>query len=212
MSNFLLKSLSIFDSISDDEYNTIIKQFSIKKSYKKNQIIFSENDNIYDIAIITKGEIQITKNYFNGDRNIITKLHEKKIFGLSFVCAKIYKIPFTVTCSEDAEIVFIKYKNLESNVNLYSKIVSNILYIISKKNITLSQKMEYLSKRSIKEKIMAYLNDEAIFNNSNTFNIPYNREELANYLCIDRSAMSLVLSKMKKEHILSFNKNTFTIL
>ncbi len=100
----------------------------------------------------------------------------------------------------------------EGACEFHNQIIVNLLEIISTKNIYLMRKIKYLSKRSIREKLLSFLSEQAQMNNSNAFEIKFDRQELADYLSVDRSAMSKELSKLKKEHILNYRKNWFQLL
>ena len=110
----------------------------------------------------------------------------------------------------ELHILFIDYDKF---INLENKqIIKNMLKILSEKNVFLTSKIECLSKRSIRSKLLSYLSDFALKKNTNEFKIPFNRQELADFLGVDRSALSSELSKLQKEKILKFNKNEFKLL
>ena len=98
-----------------------------------------------------------------------------------------------------------------SACGFHTRLVRNLLASVAKRAHALTRKIEHTSKRSTREKLLSYLSDQADSARSNTFSIPFNRQELADYLSVDRSAMSAELSKMRKEGIVDFDKNRFTL-
>jgi CRP-like cAMP-binding protein len=121
-----------------------------------------------------------------------------------------------VQATENCEIMFIDCKRIIKTCNnacvFYWNLIENMLSVIARKNIMLNQKMEILSKRTTREKLLAFFNTQVQMNHSKKFSIPYNREGLAFYLCLDRSALSRELSNMRDEGLLKFNKNEFEII
>ena len=97
------------------------------------------------------------------------------------------------------------------NCRFHSQIIKNLLSVLARKSLMLSRKMEHTSKRTTREKLLSYLSEQAVLAGSNSFAIPFNRQELADYLFVDRSAMSAELSRMKKEGILEYEKNRFLL-
>jgi CRP-like cAMP-binding protein len=129
-------------------------------------------------------------------------------------CAGIDRSPVTVQAAEDVEILFIDYKKIittcPSACPFHARLIENMLKLVAKKNLMLNQKLEILSKRTTREKLLCFFDTQR--GSSQRFTIPFNREELARYLCVDRSAMSNELCKMRDDGIIRFRKNVFDVL
>ena len=213
----ILKKSKLFQDMSDDDILKSLKCLSGKtNTYTKDEIIYFAGDEISKIGIILNGSILITKDDIMGNRNILTSISQSELFGETFVCSDIKYIPVTVTASQKCEILFIEFSRITqtctSNCNFHNTLIKNMLYIISSKNILLNNKIEILSAKTTRDKLMAYFNIQIIKNKTNKFKIPFNRDALADFLNLNRSSMSRELSKMRDENIIKFNKNEFEIL
>ncbi|MCP1102148.1 CRP-like cAMP-binding protein [Aequitasia blattaphilus] len=206
MKDILTKN-PLFVGIDEKELADELEKIGVKtKKYQKGEFILLEGDEALDIGIVTKGSAYVVHENYWGERNILTHLLPGDLFGEAFAVAGVESLPISVLATEEAEIVFIRYQNL-----IGSKILLNLLEIVAKKNIVLTKKMEHLSQRSIREKILSFLSEEARQKKSHQIEIPFNRQELADYLCVDRSALSRELGKMEEEGIVEFHKSNFTL-
>lgn len=212
-----LRNSELFKNISDED---IIKSIECLKGkvtkYNKDDIIYSIGDEINKIGIILYGSILITKDDIMGNRNILTSISESGLFAETFVCSNIKYIPVTVIANEESEILFLEFKQFinscKSNCDFQNKLIMNMLYILANKNFTLNNKLEILSTKTTRDKLIAYFNIQINIKKTNKFKIPFNREALADYLNLNRSSMSRELSKMRDEGIIKFNKNEFEIV
>lgn len=212
----VLKSVPLFSDIDTPDIKSLLNCLSAKtENYKTNNAIFLSGDKAEYVGIVLSGTIQIIKEDFYGNRNIIAYASRGQLFGEAFACANIKILPVSVFAVEDCEIMLIDYRRIITtcphNCSFHSKLIFNMLRIVANKNIMLSQKIEFISKRTTKEKLLAYLSSEAKKAGSNSFSIPYNRQELADYLSVDRSAMSAELCKLRKSGVIEFVKNKFVL-
>ena len=213
MNNFeIIKECPIFKDFSIDE---IIEIFSVvsfyEKIYKKNDIILAENTKIEYFGIITNGKIALSNFDYFGNRNILNVFEKGDSFAEALVSLEI-QIPHEVISLTDSSIVWIEYKSLSKSL-YYQKILNNLLNIISTKNLILNKKLQILSKRTTREKILEYLsNQKKTLSLDSNFEINLNRNEMADYLALDRSNLSRELGKLKKEGIIDFKKNKFKLL
>ena len=214
--DFLMK-LPIFYNLKKDEIIKILKFFSYsKEDFEKNNFIFEIGKPISKIGIILSGEINIIKEDFWGNRNILNKFKSGEIFGEVFALAKVSPNNILVETSQNSKILFLDLTNFsidnENNSSEILKFLSNIFKISLKKNILFTEKLEHITKKTIREKIISYLSTEALKNRSNSFFIKFDRQELADYLFVERSALSRELSSMKKDGLIEYNKNYFTLI
>ncbi|MCZ7408711.1 Crp/Fnr family transcriptional regulator [Parvimonas micra] len=213
MNNFeTVKECPIFKNFSIDE---IIEIFSVisfyEKDYKKNDIILAENTKVEYFGIITNGKIALSNFDYFGNRNILNVFEKGDSFAEALVSLEI-QIPHEVISLTDSSIVWIEYKSLSKSL-YYQKILNNLLNIISTKNLILNKKLQILSKRTTREKILEYLsNQKKTLSLDSNFEINLNRNEMADYLALDRSNLSRELGKLKKEGIIDFKKNKFRLL
>lgn len=219
MINYLeiLKKNSLFTDFNDDEILTLLYSINAKISlYEKNEYILHINDDIDKFGILIEGQLNVQRIDYEGNLNIISNLKPSQLFAEAFVYADIKKMPVNVFCITQCKVIFIKKDSIESlfenDIHLYRKISNNILKDMSKKLFSLNRKVEILTKQNIREKVLAYLNSIYEVTNKNIIEVPFNREQLADFLCVNRSALSRELSKMKDEGIIDFHKNAFKIL
>ena len=214
--DFLMK-LPIFYNLKNEEIINILNFFNYsKEDFEKNNFIFEIGKPINKIGIILSGEINIIKEDFWGNRNILNKFKSGEIFGEVFALAKVSPNNILVETSQNSKILFLDLTNFsidnENNSNEILKFLSNIFKISLKKNILFTEKLEHITKKTIREKIISYLSTEALKNRSNSFFIKFDRQELADYLFVERSALSRELSSMKKDGLIEYNKNYFTLI
>ncbi|MEB3012495.1 Crp/Fnr family transcriptional regulator [Parvimonas sp. D2] len=213
MNNFeIIKECPIFKDFSIDE---IIEIFSVvsfyEKNYKKNDIILAENTKVEYFGIITNGRIAVSNFDYFGNRNILNVFEKGDSFGEALVSLET-KIPHEIISLTSSSVIWIEYSSL-SNSQYYQKILNNFLTIISMKNLILNKKLQILSKRTTREKILEYLsNQKKQLSLDSNFEINLNRNEMADYLALDRSNLSRELGKLKKEGIIDFEKNKFKLL
>ncbi len=211
----ILKFNPIFSEIEENEFASILSCLnSSAKKYTKNETIIMAGDFISKIGVLISGSANIIKNDLEGNQLIVSELAQNDIFAESIVCAGIGASPVTVIATSNCEVLFLDYAKVinvcSNSCTFHSKLISNLISIIANKNLLLNQKIDILSKRSIREKTLHFLKLYAKGENKLTINL--NREQLANYLCVDRSALSAELSRMQKDKIISFKKNQFELL
>lgn len=209
-----IKNNPLFDGISFEDFESLLNCLTTKTvRYKKNEIILLSGDIVNFVGLVLSGGIKIIKEDKGGNITILTELSSSELFGEVFACAGIEYSPVTVQASEDCEILFIDYKRIAiscaASCPFHAKLIGNMLKLIAKKNLLLNQKNEILSKRTIRGKLLLFFDNQRGM--ARKFKIPYDREELANYLCVDRSSMSRELCKMRDEGLISFTKNKFEV-
>lgn len=213
----LLKNSKLFTGMSHADLQEILKCLDAKKkTFNKNTYIVSAGEYISQLMLVLSGNVQIRHVDYWGNVNIINQFSVGEIFGESFIAPGSTPITNDVLATSDCTILFLNiYKLLtlcSKNCKFHTTLITNLFVIISQKNRNLVNKVKFISHRTTREKLLAYLSDEAQKANSPIFSIPFNRQELADFLAVERSAMSKELGKMKKEGIIDFSKNNFTLL
>jgi CRP-like cAMP-binding protein len=206
----------LFSGINEGDLERLLRCLSaVSTVYEKNDFIFLAGEAVSSVGLVLSGSVNVIKEDFWGSRSIIAKLHSGELFAESFSCAKVKAIPVSVVAAEKCEVMLIKYPGIVrtcvSSCQFHNTLIQNMLNITASKNIKLTQKIEYMTKKTTKEKLLAYLSARALEAGGSSFDIPFNRQELADYLSVDRSAMSNVLCKMRDEGLLKFNKNHFEL-
>lgn len=213
--NFL-SGVPLFHGIAPDELSGMLKCLNAREaSYKKQDIILLEGQPVSSVGIVLSGKVQIIKEDFDGSRNIMSDIGKGNLFAEAYSCVKTESLPVTVLSVTDSEILFVDYMKIisvcSSACKFHTRLIENMMRILASKNILLNRKIEHISKRTTREKLLAYLSDQAAKSGKREFDIPYNRQELADYLCVDRSAMSNELCKLQDDGILVFHLNHFRL-
>jgi len=206
----------IFKDIHSDELTILLKCLNaIKKSYKRGDYAFFAGEKMTHLGVLLYGSADIVQEDALGRKNIVTKINPKGVFGEGIAAAKLNESPVSVIACEDTDILFLGYNQMiercEANCTFHTRLIANMLELMSNKIIMLNRKLNYSLMKTIREKIVNYLVESYGINSNKSFLVPYNREELANYFSVDRSSLSRELAKMKHEGLIDFNKNKFTL-
>ncbi len=183
-----------------------------RRCYSKGQFILLSGSRTEEMGIVLKGCVQIEQNDFWGNRTILDKISEGGFFAETYAITGEPSM-VDVEETEDCEIAFINICKIMSGSNAQARmgILQILVNICSKKNLKLSQKIMFTSAKTIRARLNAYLTYQAKLNGSKEFDIPFDRQQLADYLNLERSAMSGELSKMAKEGLLETRKNHFIL-
>jgi len=219
MKNYLstLQNCPLFAGITESDIETLMKCLSASNNhYNKNSIIWCEGDTVKFIGIVLIGAVHVLREDYWGKRKILTRVESGGLFGEAFVCSGVEELPISIMTAEESEILFIDYKRImapcSAACGFHAGLIRNLTLILARKNITLMQKLEYVTQSTTREKLLAYFSEQARLTGSNEFDIPFNREELADFLSVERSAMSAELSKMRKDGLVLYRKSHFELL
>ena len=212
-----IKNSPVFYGMNDEELKGLLECFHARiRRYEKGDMIIRQGDMISNIYLILLGGVNIEKDSYWGRRIIITRLGKNQNLALSFVGSKDIESNIDAVAVEDTHVLVLSYEKCTSmcqNACIRHKIlINNLFQILSKENIELIQKIENVSQKTIRDKLLTYLSNEARKKHSNSFDVQFNRQDLADYLNVDRSAMSFELSKLQKEGFIKYNKNHFELI
>lgn len=186
------------------------------QSFSKNETIFMEGSPATQVGVVLSGGVQIVKEDYYGKRSIMATLQPGQLFGESFACADIDRLPVSAIAVEKSEIMRIDCRRItmtcSSACAFHKQMILNLLGVVADKNLMLSQKIEIMSRRSTREKLMTYLLNQAKRRKSSEFTIPLDRQGLADYLGVERSALSAEISKLRADGVLETNRSYFKLL
>jgi len=184
------------------------------KNFKKDEIILSAGDKPVNVGVVMTGRIHIVREDIDGNRMILSAAAPGEIFAEAMCCAGVTESPVTVISETDSSVLFINISRLlrtcQSSCVFHAKLIENMLGIIANKNLHLQSRIEILSLKSVRARATRYLESFAA-KKGKDFTIPFNRDEMADYLCVNRSALSHELMKMKKEGLIEYRKNRFIL-
>ena len=213
----ILKRTQLFSGVGNNEISTMLNCLQAQiRTYKKGEYVFREGEHIDNITVLVDGKLLVQHDDFWGNRNIVNIIRIGEMFGEAYVAPDSGALLNDVIAEENSSVIFFDIKRIltvcSTACRFHSMVVQNLFFSISEKNRNLVQKIGHMSKRSTRAKLLSYLSEEAKKHNSNQFMIPFSRQQLADFLCVDRSAMSNELCKMRDEGLLQFEKNQFTLL
>ena len=211
----ILENLSLFRGIDGSDLKAMLKCIDANiKEVKKDEILLLTGDKPLNIGIVLAGRIHVTREDYDGNRSLISVVMPGEFFAEALCCAGIPESPVTVTAETDSVIMMLSFTRIlhtcTNSCVFHTKLIENMLAIIADKNLQLQARMEIISLKLVRAKVFRYLESQN-HKNERVFTIPFNREEMADYLCVERSALSHELSKMRKEGLIDYKKNKFTV-
>lgn len=213
----ILKKCSLFEQIEEKDLLRMLTCLGAKViPFDKKYTIFPEGSAAKYIGIVLSGSVHVVQIDYFGNRSILSDMGAGEVFAEAFACAEIREMPVSVIANEPCEVMLIDCSHIlhtcENHCGFHQQLIFNLMKDLAKKTIMFHQRIEITSKRSTREKLMAYLLLQAKKAGSNEFEIPFDRQQLADYLEVERSGLSAEISKMKKEDIIDCHKNHFTLL
>ena len=207
----------LFYGIKPDELNAMLSCIGYHiGTFKKGDIVAFEGDHLKHIGIIMKGSVDMVKEDLWGNKTMLMRMRKDELFGETFACGSDNLSVVTFLVSEDAKVLFMPFDRVMHSCTMacrfHHRLIENMVKIIADKNRDLMRKVDVVSKRTIREKLLSYLSIQAQVQDSRYFEIPLGRVELAEYLCVDRSALPRELAKMKEDGLIDYDKNCFRIL
>ena len=212
----VLKRTKLFSGVGDDDISTMLTCLGARLlTYKKGEHVLRQGEHLSDILVLAEGSLHIQRDDYWGNRSILGHIGVGEIFGEAYVAPESGTLLNDVIAVEDSAVFFFDVKRVISTCSsacrFHTMVVQNLFFAISEKNRGLVQKLDYMSRRTTREKLLSYLSEEAKKQNSVSITLPFNRQQLADYLSVDRSAMSNELCKMRDEGLLEFEKNRFRL-
>ncbi|MCL2319598.1 MAG: Crp/Fnr family transcriptional regulator [Treponema sp.] len=213
----VLQRCRLFTGISEADMKILLDCLSARqKHYRKNSFIFLAGEKMDSVGIVLSGAVHVLREDFWGRRKIMARVEGGGLFGEAFACADVEKIPVSVMAAEESDVLFINsrliYTSCRAACSFHSAVMKNLSLLLAENNMALMQKLEYITQPTTREKLLSYLSEQARLAGKSAFDIPFNREELADYLSVERSAMSAELSKMQGDGLLSYHKNHFELM
>ena len=182
----------------------------------KSQVIFAEGDEARNMGVVLRGKVRLIREDYYGNRSIVAEVEPGELFAETVAAAGAKKMPVSAAASEESEIMLIDCRKVlyqcEKGCEFHNKLVGNLLQVVAEKNMILNKKIEIISKRTTREKLITFLLSEAKKKNAGEFEIPYNRQELADYLGVDRSALSAEIARMRRDGLIESEKSRFRLL
>ncbi len=219
MDNYLdiLQRTRLFAGVGHDDIGTMLSCLGARVSrYEKGKYVLRQGEHLSDILVLAEGALHIQRDDYWGNRSILGHIGVGEIFGEAYAAPDSGPLLNDVIAVEDSTVFFFDVKRVittcSSACRFHTAVVQNLFFAISEKNKDLVRKLDYMSRRTTREKLISYLSEEARKQNSAVITIPFNQQQLADYLSVDRSAMSSELGKMRDDGLLEFEKNRFKLI
>ena len=212
----LLKRTKLFYGITESEMEVMLECLSaVTHSYKKGELVFRRGEQITAVAMLLEGCVHIQKEDYWGNLSILSEIAEGELFGEVYACLGNDEILNNAVAVKQSVVLFLDINRVltmcPSSCRFHGRLIRNLLSSVALKNKMLTQKLEHISQRTTREKLLSYLSEQSLKAGCSSFDIPFNRQQLADFLSVDRSAMSNELCKMRDEGILSFERNHFIL-
>lgn len=213
----ILRKCPLFNQIEDEDLIAMLGCLGAKvELFDKKYTVFAEGTQAKHIGVVLSGSVQVIQVDYYGNRSILSVINPSEVFGEAFACAEVCSIPVTVIANETCEVMLLDCNHIlhtcKNGCDFHRQLIFNLMKNLAIKNILFQQKIEITSKRSTREKLMAYLMIRAKKMKNNSFDIPFDRQELADYLEVDRSGLSAEISKLRKEGIIESHRKHFVLL
>lgn len=218
MEEFLstIRSAPLFSGVSEAELTAMLACLKAeKKDFPKEAFVLRAGDTAESIGLVLTGTVLVIQEDIWGNRNILSKAGPGQTFAVAYACAPGSRLNMSVVAETPVTVLFLNVKRIltvcPSACSYHSRIIRNLLGELAGKNLQFSEKLTHVGQRSTRSKIMSYLSAEAQRLGTYELDIPFSRQQLADYLGVERSGLSQELGKMKKDGLLDYRKSHFVL-
>ena len=180
------------------------------RTYEKGALLLGQGERTSRLGVVLSGGVHIVREDFWGNRTIVGLAAEGDLFAESYACLPDIPLEVSVWAAEDTEVLYLNAERAAGTA--HRQLSRNLMTLMAEKNLMLTRKMGHMARRTTRDKLLSYLSAQALLTGASEFDIPLDRQQLADYLAVDRSAMSTELGKLRDEGILTFRKNHFHLL
>ncbi|MBC5688985.1 Crp/Fnr family transcriptional regulator [Mediterraneibacter sp. NSJ-55] len=211
-----LSNTVLFQKMNKNDIEELLQYLSVKeKIYQKGEVICHMGDSVQSIGIVVSGSVNIAKGDAWGNETLLAHVECGQVFAETYACVQTEPMMVEVVAAQETKIIFLHIGNLLQRklpaCGCYEQFLKNLIQVMASKNLHLSSKMSHVTPKTIRERLLSYLSYEAVKHRSREFDIPFNRQQMADYLLVERSALSKELSKMQREGMLTYRKNHFRL-
>lgn len=218
MRNYLphVRNSKLFYNMAEEEILQLLTCLdSHVKHYHAGDTLWRAGERVHQVGVVLTGRIHVEDYDFIGNKSLVAEYAQGQSFGEEHALSHERPLPFDVVAQEDATILFFSIQKVSAPCSIncmgHHKLIENLLSSVATHAYDLEMKVSHISKRTTREKLISYLSEQARLQHSAVVTIPFNRQELADFLAVERSAMSKELAKMKKEGLLDYKHNTFIL-
>lgn len=211
-----IKKSPLFQGIQDEDILSALRCLSPEtRSYSKNEFVLHAGDSIDSVGLVLSGSVHVVNEDFWGNQNIIAEIGPGQVFAESYACMQGVTLGVSVFAAGAVTVLFLPVKNIMATCPtacaFHLRLIRNLVSVLAENNVRMNEKLKHVTQRSTREKLLSYLSAQSQKHASAAFHIPFNRQQLADYLAVNRSAMSAELCKMREEDVLEFDRNYFVL-
>ena len=211
----ILTECALFHGLREAQIREMLPCLSARQSrFRRGQFLLRAGDRVAFAGILLSGEVEVLQEDFWGNRNLLAAVGPGDLFAEAFACAHAVS-PVSVLCKTDGSVLYLNVRAIfspcEKACAQHKALSQNLIRVLAEKNMQLNEKAGFLSQRTTREKLLAYLSAQARRAGSASFRIPFDRQQLADFLSVNRSAMSAELSRMQREGLLCADRSSFTL-
>jgi CRP-like cAMP-binding protein len=211
-----ISSCPLFEGIEPGELDALLNCLGAKrKNIERGEFVYRAGDAAHSVGVLLSGSVHVVQEDYWGNRSIVAHIEPGGLFAEAFASAQVTSLPVSVLAAENCAVLLIGYSRIITSCSnacgFHARLVRNMMGILARNNVRLTRKIEHVTQRSTREKVLSFLSEQAIAAGPE-FDIPFNRQELADYLAVERSALSAELSRMSKAGLIRFNRNHFELL
>lgn len=213
-----IRQCLLFERIADEDLLKTLNCLNVQiMTCEKGKVIFRQGDTPKYFGVVLSGSVNVVIHDLDGTQSIIGIIDEGELFAETCVCAGEEILPSSFVAARESVVMILDHARVITGCRnngclAHSLLVTNLLRSIAQKNLVLAQKLSIVTQRTTRDKLMGYLRVQRKQASADRFTIPFDRQALADYLGVDRSAMSAELSRMKRDGLIDFNRNEFEIL
>ena len=213
----VLAACPLFEGVSRQDMTAMLQCMQARVvDVPKGRAVFRADGPAEYVGILLSGGVVVLRDDFDGNRAIQAAMRPGDLFGETFACAGVGRLPVSVEADRPSRVMLIRLKQIietcPSACGFHNRVLLNLLKVLAAKNLMLNGKLEITSRRTTRDKLLAYLSAQARAAGSDSFVIPFDRQGLADYLGVDRSALSAEIGKLRREGVLESDRSAFRLL
>lgn len=207
----------LFDGIAPDRVEEMLHCLhAVRSQYEKNSYVYNRGDGDKRVGLVLSGSVYTIHEDYFGNRSIVSRTGAGGLFGEAFASSNVKTLPTDIVASEPTDVLYLDYHRMlhacGKVCDCHGRLIENTVRILAERNLMLTRKIEHITQRTTRRKLLSYLSEQAVQCGTDSFRIPFNREQLADYLSVERSAMSAELSRMRRDGLIEYDRNRFTLL
>lgn len=212
----VLLSSPLFQHLNEAEMRAMLACLSpVRRIFAKGEYLLTEGEPVTSFGMVLSGRVHVLQEDFWGNRNIVASIGAGGVFAESYACTPGARLTVSVEAQENTAALFLNVQRAltlcPTACDYHPVLIRNLVAMLAAKNLHMNEKLQHMGQRSTREKLLSFLSAESRRRSNAAFEIPFNRQELADYLSVDRSAMCSELGKLRLEGVLTYHKNHFEL-